>query len=1460
MDHLGDPQLDCSFFDQDVDPSSSPNLPRTPGPAGPSSSASPFYKYSSEVYSSSPLILRRVPSSSSSTSIGSARYDEEKTLSEASGSEDETQDDEDDRMNSDSSCSSTEQVFLGPRTDKERRYISKLNQSLHPGTGTTLEFHHELDGLAGASKSIPSPSHSHSHSHSTTIPLSGRKTSNSSSRYQQTSQLPPRRLVKRDSREFNRRRTLVFSKKDENINAVDLPEVLQTPDGKMKMASSSRRRTRGWQGGFYEKGKEDEIGDENEEDKQYRVDRNLIVEKANTDNQTEVNNVTVQSSSIPVVSPSIPRHSLRTPSSPLSSSALTSRQLSSRTSSISNMASPSLSVDDADVMSMHDVVSKRLSLEIADQDEDEYRGSSASEKYYLEEEEESKSESKDVEVGEVMLSSSSPSVPDSDSDSDSDAHAQSDAHDLGLEEFHVDAPHNAADEEEKCSHVHIVGEHEMHAEIQIETNEKTAEENVHDVFTSSEETYEDDFESVRLRPANFVERATANELGPDVKVESEEEGEVEIEQSQEHVTIEQHTTQEVSSRSDSGAQNFELSSLLKAPQDVTMGERGDNLITQDDDLDVEKEGEQVSKSWGSSNLHDSEDVSALSMPESNDDGDNVGAERCSIVNEMDNIRKEDAGEAEEVEETHDQQTEVADQAERLEEHVTVDAEAELVQVVLDCTPASKPTTSGESDLIRTSTEPPVATESEEHPQSPMERSVKESEPSCSEPTGGQASNPSTPISQPQAAVFTPLADVSCSSFDPDSPLPVPRGRRSSQILASTPVRSLRSENFTGSGSPRNLPLSPVGPLFTISPDEIEAVSTPIVIKSPIKATTPGRLNALQASTFDNRLHTPLKQVLPRYTPSSALQSSQLGKSWNPLASVKKQQETEVKTAARRLDISTQLSLAAASSLSRSQLGATPTRTSRPMSMPRPKMTAPAEAIVTPTPRHLEVEPVQPLSFPSSSMPHSLADPQQKPQGAEQRVVQWTSAAKPDSGSASPVKQAVKRAVSPAKPKSSLRPTASLSSLDTAPGQLTAREIMTAKRTGIPTRRPGNVANTVSSSLPCSTSSGASNTSPPRRSTQPNSATVRTANALSGPAPRSGSAASANIAKLQMRLKASQKGQAKSAIPTSAPPTIGVRKAASAPATSIQARSNSPIEMPPSATVFATSVPPSRMVRQTPSTSNVIEVKPGPALSPKENFTTTIATDRTTTGPIVETTAPQQECTNLESAPPPASAPKATVSERPRRAIVSTRSEPAATAPRQYVRRSAAISQRVPSTQSSRVWMTDAELKNITAFHHQRNKVNFCQIIRNVEKIEGPRPPSPNKVPRIGDREAGESKLSREERAKRRENRRSGGEGSSDSDEDDRDAFSPKSPLKHIRGPGDDEDYVTPRKSGGGRKSQKPSDGHRVRWDKGLVVRSDGARAHERAAEVPALKGCLKHTVSDTPTDSVLLIAPNSMSF
>lgn len=617
------------------------------------------------------------------------------------------------------------------------------------------------------------------------------------------------------------------------------------------------------------------------------------------------------------------------------------------------------------------------------------------------------------------------------------------------------------------------------------------------------------------------------------------------------------------------------------------------------------------------------------------------------------------------------------------------------------------------------------------------------------------------------------------SFDPDSPLPVQRGRRTSLRLASNPARTPFDENSPSTNAFSGLIASPVAKVITISPEEIAAPATPVLNRSPLKATTPGRLNALGESTTANMI-TPQRLMTPRLppAPSSALRSPLGLKTWDPTASVKKSRAMEEKATARQAAISNQLSAIAASTLSVSRMGflpaATPRRTPLKLASQQPStapLSRPANKVLG-----------------ASNAPSRLAvklEPENKVQSSS-----LIATAEPRTPSAAVVPNLLP-ASEPAHHSATKPPalSASTSSISSGPApRLNVREFLAAKKSGIPhVRRVPSASSTSSATSATSMQRAPSSLASPARRLAPNPIGARQFISRTTSAQRP-TTPTRPISRLRQALKASQQAQ----------PRIAGR----------------PFEV-------ARPIKPSSEPKQ--------------AIAEREDAQ--VAAINTASDLRDDPTA-------VSPAPAPASPPRPSISvERPRRVQTAVRS--AQPQVRQYVPKAAAaaLAARATGSQSSKParQLTETELKNLTSFHTARNEVYFCSIARNVHKREGPRPPSPNKVRTIAEREEEERKLSRERRARKRESRKSNGDTDGEWDSAGSDA-EVMVHTKHIRGPGDDEDYATPARPGKGRKSQKPSDAARVRWDKGLVVRSDGPRAGKLPAERRPLKSCLRHQV------------------
>ncbi|KAK4689217.1 hypothetical protein P7C73_g872, partial [Tremellales sp. Uapishka_1] len=159
-------------------------------------------------------------------------------------------------------------------------------------------------------------------------------------------------------------------------------------------------------------------------------------------------------------------------------------------------------------------------------------------------------------------------------------------------------------------------------------------------------------------------------------------------------------------------------------------------------------------------------------------------------------------------------------------------------------------------------------------------------------------------------------------------------------------------------------------------------------------------------------------------------------------------------------------------------------------------------------------------------------------------------------------------------------------------------------------------------------------------------------------------------------------------------------------------------------------------------------------------------------------------------------------------------------------------------------MSEKELKTTTELNTVRNQVYFCAIERQIIKRNGERPPSPNSKLTSSFIERA---ISRGDRAKRR-----AGEEDTASELD----VKPKEKevrITHVRGAGDEEEYVSEREGASERPSKKmklegTAKTRMVRWDKGLysfpdeeVEGEDEDRGGESTASgnSDASKSCLK---------------------
>ncbi|RDX56840.1 hypothetical protein OH76DRAFT_1551234 [Lentinus brumalis] len=261
-----------------------------------------------------------------------------------------------------------------------------------------------------------------------------------------------------------------------------------------------------------------------------------------------------------------------------------------------------------------------------------------------------------------------------------------------------------------------------------------------------------------------------------------------------------------------------------------------------------------------------------------------------------------------------------------------------------------------------------------------------------------------------------------------------------------------------------------------------------------------------------------------------------------------------------------------------------------------------------------------------------------------------------------------------------------------------------------------------------------------------------------------------------------------------------------------------------------------------------------------------------------------EAVHSEPAPPPA-AEETTTSQRQRRSTRSKRgSAPStdvfgsvvsttSTRPSQSRRRGPLPSE----TAGPFAGMSALALKTLTSANTVRNQQQVVIIQTEVIRKEGPRPDSPTtRVRSALEKQKEELALQRKERAERRARRSTGSDlddppaGSTTGDETamdgapdggdasfmsvDRDGDSEAVPIRHRRGPGDEEDYETPprperpakrgRFEGGddeGAKERDPPQ-RRVKWDKGLhttvFLNDTPPKPKWNTKAVPSHKSCL----------------------
>lgn len=173
-------------------------------------------------------------------------------------------------------------------------------------------------------------------------------------------------------------------------------------------------------------------------------------------------------------------------------------------------------------------------------------------------------------------------------------------------------------------------------------------------------------------------------------------------------------------------------------------------------------------------------------------------------------------------------------------------------------------------------------------------------------------------------------------------------------------------------------------------------------------------------------------------------------------------------------------------------------------------------------------------------------------------------------------------------------------------------------------------------------------------------------------------------------------------------------------------------------------------------------------------------------------------------------------------------------------------------------MSAVALKALTSTNTVRNQgYATAKLEMEVIRKEGARPASPTvKVKTVLQRQQEETGKRRAERAEKRAKNKgySSPLGQSDtdgqSDQDDSSVFDDEtSPLKHRRGPGDEEDYQTPDKplkrlkfEDGDDEDEAKEEGRRVKWHRGLYTTIYLDEIHPRTRSRPTenaiKKGCL----------------------
>ncbi|KAJ7273693.1 hypothetical protein B0H12DRAFT_1043535 [Mycena haematopus] len=195
------------------------------------------------------------------------------------------------------------------------------------------------------------------------------------------------------------------------------------------------------------------------------------------------------------------------------------------------------------------------------------------------------------------------------------------------------------------------------------------------------------------------------------------------------------------------------------------------------------------------------------------------------------------------------------------------------------------------------------------------------------------------------------------------------------------------------------------------------------------------------------------------------------------------------------------------------------------------------------------------------------------------------------------------------------------------------------------------------------------------------------------------------------------------------------------------------------------------------------------------------------------------------------------------------------------------SQQLPSGSGVFAGMTAVALKALTSSNTTKNqKYLAAKLETEVIRKVGARPESPGvKIRTIAQREQDEKGTRRKQRAARRARRTDDGlsenDGMSDAgDESPMDTDMDSSPLRHRRGPGDEEEYETPKVNGAKRgradslSEDKQAEKKRVKWHRGLstAVFLDEVepRPKARPKENVVKKGCLAPTAKAIRLDSL----------